>query len=71
VTPLVCNGWTIYFHQLFDKQYQQLISEVELLSSKLSKDKYLKHPSVKRLKALSEGIKNKIPSDPFASQFAL
>lgn len=71
MTPLVCNGWTIYFHPLFNKQFQQLVSEVENLSSKLSKDKYVTHSSVKRLRALLEGIKNKIPSDPFASHFAL
>ena len=71
MTPLVCNGWTIYFHPLFNNQFQQLVVEVENLKSKLPKDKYLTHPSVKMLKALSEGIKNKIPSDPFASHFAL
>lgn len=71
MTPLVCNGWTIYFHPLFNKQFQEIVSEVENLSSELPRDKYLTHSSVKMLKALSEGIKDKIPSDPFASHFAL
>lgn len=68
---LVCNGWTIRFYPLFNQQFSELTRKVENLLDKVPRDKYLVHPNVKMLKALSEGIKNKIPSDPFASHFAL
>lgn len=68
---LVCDGWTIRFYPLFNQQFLELTREVKNLLDKVSRDKYLVHPNVKMLKALSEGIKNKIPSDPFASHFAL
>ncbi len=68
---LVCNGWRIRFYPLFNEQFQELTKEGENLLDKVPIDKYLVHPKVKMLKALLEGIKNKIPADPFASHFAL
>lgn len=67
----VCNEWTIRFYPLFNKQFLELTREVENLLDKVPRDKYLVHPKVKMLKALLEAIKNKIPSDPFASHFVL
>jgi toxin YhaV len=72
MSKLTCHGWEIYFHpQLFAKQYQDLLTKVQDLQTKLPPDEYKKHPTVKLFAAISIGIEEKIPSDPFASYFAL
>ncbi|GFE71734.1 type II toxin-antitoxin system YhaV family toxin [Chroococcus sp. FPU101] len=69
--PLICNGWTIFFHPLFDAQWIDLVERVKQLKSKLEHQDFVTHPDVKLLKALDTGIKEKIPQDPFASYFVL
>ena len=66
---LKCNGWSIYFHPLFESQLKDLISEVKALSKKLEREEFLKRFEAKMLKALRNGIKEVIPSDPFAPRF--
>ncbi len=65
------NGWTILFHPLFARQWQELLKSVELLKSRLPQQDFVRHPQVKLFKALTVGIENKIPQDPLASYFAL
>lgn len=65
------NGWTILFHPVFNKQWQQLLDLVKSLRSSLSQSDFVQHPQVKLFKALTVGIEEKIPTDPLASYFAL
>ena len=65
------NGWKIFFHPLFNEQWESLSIRVLDLKSKLTKEQFITHPDVKRLKALDAGIKRKIPQDPLASHFTL
>jgi toxin YhaV len=65
------NGWTILFHPVFNKQWQQLLDLVKSLRSSLSQSDFVRHPQVKLFKALTVGIEEKIPTDPLASYFAL
>ena len=65
------NGWKIFFHPLFNEQWQALSSRVLDLKSRLSKEQFITHPDVKLLKTLDIGIKNKITQDPLASHFVL
>lgn len=69
--PLICKGWKIYFHPLFTKQYEKLESRVVKLSAELPESEFKSHESVKLFAALTIGIEEKIPLDPFASHFAL
>ena len=69
--PIVKNDWQIYFHPIFFKQWEELVGQVKNLQQKLAKDKFVRHPNVKLIKAIDVAVKNKIPNDPFASYFAL
>ena len=69
--PIVCNGWTIFFHPLFFAQWSELVNKVKQLKIKKEPSEFRVHPSVKLLKAIDVGIKEKIPQDPFAAYFAL
>jgi toxin YhaV len=72
MNKIICQGWEIYFHpQLFDSQYQQLLTKVQNLQEKLPADEYRKHPTVKLFTAILIGIEDKIASNPFAAHFAL
>ena len=71
MTPIEKNGWRIYFHPLFFKQWQELVNRVKNLQQKLEPEKFITHSDVKLLKGLNVGIQEKIPNDPFASYFAL
>ena len=71
MSSFTCNGWTIFFYPLFNKQWVELFNSVRVLKTKLSKEEFIKHSDVKLLKALDIGIKEKIAKDPFASQFVL
>jgi toxin YhaV len=71
-SKLVSQGWEIYFHpELFDLQYQELLARIQALKTNLSPDDYKTHATVKLFMAVTIGIESKIPSDPFASHFAL
>ena len=69
--PLQCQGWTVYFHQIFNLQFQHLVAQVKALQTKLSKEKFVTHTSVKQLKTLKSLITNTIPSNPEAQNFSL
>ena len=70
------NGWSVYFHPIFDQQFDQQTETVEALLSKLSEEcisqeKYQVHSDVKLLGTLIELLEDRIPSDPLASRFSL
>lgn len=69
--PIEKNGWKIYFHPLFYQQWQELVNKVKHLKGKLTTEKFVTHSDVKLLKAIDIGIKEKIPTNPFASYFCL
>jgi toxin YhaV len=72
MSELTCGEWEIYFHpQLFGQQYRELFDRVKSLKSTLSPEEFKTHPIVKLFAAINIGIESKIPSDPFASHFAL
>jgi toxin YhaV len=71
MSPLTCNGWTIFFHPLFYAQWHSLVEKVKRLKYKLEPSDFVVHADVKLLKALDVGIKEKIPLVPFASYFVL
>jgi toxin YhaV len=69
---LICNGWHIYFiKRLFGKQRLDLQAEVRQLKKALSPENYSRHPTVKLYVAIMVAIKEKIPENPYANQFAL
>ncbi|WP_392480244.1 type II toxin-antitoxin system YhaV family toxin [Nostoc sp. C110] len=66
------NGWGVYFHpQLFATQYKELFERVSCLREQLPEAEYKTHTTVKLFAAITVAIESKIPSDPFASHFAL
>ena len=66
------NDWEIYFvRRLFGNQYQDLRQEVQNLKQRLTREDYIRHPTVKLYAAMMRAIKELIPADPFATQFAL
>jgi toxin YhaV len=72
MSKLICQGWEIYFHpQLFERQYQELLARVQILKTNLNPDDYKTHPTIKLFTAITIGIEEKIPRDPFASHFLL
>ncbi|QLE54450.1 type II toxin-antitoxin system YhaV family toxin [Nostoc sp. TCL26-01] len=72
MAKFVSNGWEIYFHpQLFGTQYQELFERVSHLREQLSAAEYKTHATVKLFAAITIAIETKIPTDPFASHFAL
>ena len=72
MAKFVSNAWEIYFHpQLFGTQYQELFDRVSNLREKLPEAEFKTHATVKLFVAITIAIETKIPSDPFASHFAL
>lgn len=69
--PLIRNGWAVFFHPLFNRQWVGLVEKVKQLKATKEPSDFVTHPEVKMLKALDLAIKEKIPQDPFASHFAL
>ena len=70
--PLQRHGWEIAFQpQLFARQYSEFKDEVKRLKQELDPASFVRHPQVKLLAAMMEGIKERIPVDPYASRFAL
>lgn len=65
--PLQRHRWEIAFQsQLFARQYSDLKAEVKSLKQELDPASFAKHPQVKLLVAVMEGIKERIPVDPYA-----
>lgn len=72
MAKFVSNDWEIYFHpELFGIQYQELFDRVSELRDKLPSSEFKTHATVKLFAAITVAIETKIPSDPFASHFAL
>jgi toxin YhaV len=72
MAKFISNDWEIYFHpQLFGTQYQELFDRVSELREKLPESDFKTHATVKLFAAITIAIETKIPSDPFASHFAL
>ncbi|AFY33808.1 type II toxin-antitoxin system YhaV family toxin [Calothrix sp. PCC 7507] len=72
MAKFISNGWEIYFHpQLFEIQYQELFDCISDLRKKLPESEFKTHATVKLFAAITVAIETKIPSDPFASHFAL
>ncbi|MEC4818787.1 MAG: type II toxin-antitoxin system YhaV family toxin [Scytonema sp. PMC 1069.18] len=72
MAKFISNGWEIYFHpKLFSTQYQELFERVSDLQKKLPESEFKTHATVKLFAAITVAIETKIPSDPFASHFAL
>ncbi|WP_071518165.1 type II toxin-antitoxin system YhaV family toxin [Geitlerinema sp. PCC 9228] len=69
------NEWSIAYHPIFHRQYQEQIQKVKQLDRKtkegqLSREKYKQHPDVKLLKALRKCFQD-ISADPFNSRYKL
>lgn len=72
MAKFISNDWEIYFHpQLFGNQYKELLERVSELREKLPEAEFKTHATVKLFAAITIAIETKIPSDPFASYFAL
>ena len=66
--PAVVNGWTLYAHPLFIKQYLNLKSQVEALREK-DPENYTKKNAAKRLAAIQRLTFELIPRDPTHADF--
>ncbi len=66
--PAVVNGWTLYAHPLFIKQYLNLKSQVEALREK-DPENYTKKNAAKRLAAIQRLTFELIPHDPTHADF--
>ena len=72
MSKFISNDWEIYFHpQLFGTQYQVLLNRVANLREQLPEAEFKTHATVKLFAAITIAIETKIPTDPFASHFAL
>ncbi|MFN8746868.1 MAG: type II toxin-antitoxin system YhaV family toxin, partial [Pseudanabaena sp.] len=65
------NGWKIYFHSVFNKQFQELIENSVKFKEKDTPKQYKDRFKPKLLKALQRAIKESIPNDPFSKDFEL
>jgi toxin YhaV len=66
--PLVINGWNIFAHPLFLKQFEELQTQVENLRLKYPND-YKKKNATKRLAAIVKLAFDVIPQDPTSSVY--
>ena len=66
--PLVINGWNIFAHSLFLKQFEELLKQVENLHQKYPQD-YKKKNATKRLAAIAKLAFDIIPQDPTRSDY--
>lgn len=62
------NGWLLLQHPLFQKQFDELLAQVEKLREE-SPDSYHQHTSAKLLKRITSLIIEEIPSDPSHDRF--
>ncbi len=65
---LVINGWSIFAHPLFLKQFDELLAQVERLRQKYPKD-YKRKNATKRLAAIAKLAFEIIPQDPTRSDY--
>jgi toxin YhaV len=66
--PLVINGWQIFAHPLFLKQFEDLLVQVENLRNKHPQN-YKKKNATKRLAAIVKLAFDVIPQDPTRSDY--
>jgi len=62
------NGWTLYFHPLFQQQLAKLTAQVEALQAK-DPTGYKEQPATKLLATINRYIREIIPRDPNAAEF--
>jgi toxin YhaV len=62
------NGWTLYFHPLFQQQLERLTTQVEALQAK-DPSGYREQPATKLLATINRYIREIIPRDPNATEF--
>ena len=65
------NGWKIYFHSVFNEQFQELIESSVKFKERDTPKQYKERFKPKLLKALQREIKESIPNDPFSKDFEL
>jgi toxin YhaV len=66
--PLVINGWNVFAHPLFLEQFEALVTQVEHLRHKDTKN-YKKRNATKRLAAIAKLTFDVIPQDPTRSDY--
>ncbi len=71
MSNLICNGWNVRFHPIFQTQRRDLINETNRLAEQLSEADYVAYPVVKLFFAVRRGYRDVIPADPFAVRFPL
>lgn len=62
-TPLVVNGWHIYYHSMFQQILNDLIAQVEELKAS-NPTEYTRKNAYKRLQAILKLVMYSIPKDP-------
>lgn len=62
------NGWTLYFHPLFQQQLEKLTAQVEALQAR-DPAGYKEQPATKLLATINRYIREIIPRDPNAAEF--
>jgi len=65
---LIINGWTLFSHPLFTDQVKTLVTKVEKLKAKYSKN-YKKRNASKLLAAINKLVFKLIPQDPAHEQY--
>lgn len=67
----VANGWTIYFHRVFEERYRELLANAGKLRNRLPPEQYVQHAEVKLLAKLNRVLREVIPANPEARDFWL
>jgi toxin YhaV len=65
---MLVNGWRLFSHPLFERQFRQLTEQVESLAAK-NPEGYKELPAAKLLATINRYIREKIPRDPGAPEF--
>lgn len=71
MSNLICNGWNVRFHPIFQQQRHDLLNEVTVLKERLPEKEYRSHPLVKLFSAVRRAYLEVIPAEPLARRFAL
>ncbi|BAY85363.1 hypothetical protein NIES267_48630 [Calothrix parasitica NIES-267] len=66
--PLKINGWNIFVHPVFLNQFEEFLTQVELLRQKYPQN-YREKKVTKRLAAILNLVLEVIPQDPTRSQY--
>ena len=62
------NGWTLYAHTLFDRQYDQLVDRVKI-AKRADPANFRSQPAPKLLATIDKYTEETIPADPSGAQF--